>query len=265
MDEQQPNTLGNYLRAARRKRRLSIERAAEETRIRQDFLMRMESDEFDFLAPTYVRGFLKSYTRFLGLEVEPVMDEFDRRYGLGRPDAQIVAEMRGTRKRGGMPRPNGAAAAVIAVALVLSVFAFIGLVTAPEGDKNDNKQTSARSAVQKRKPSPSATIDPLPEPSFPEEAATGNVDPIALNDGIELEVVATAEDCWVRVKADGVTAFEGTIPLGESETITATSDMEVRLGFPQGVDLLINGEDIQYEGGVDPVTFSLPSDLSTLQ
>ena len=44
-------TIGDFLRAARRKRRVSIERAAEETRIRADYLMRMESDEMDFLAP----------------------------------------------------------------------------------------------------------------------------------------------------------------------------------------------------------------------
>ena len=265
MDEQQPNTLGNYLRAARRKRRLSIERAAEETRIRQDFLMRMESDEFDFLAPTYVRGFLKSYTRFLGLEVEPVMDEFDRRYGLGRPDAQIVAEMRGSRKRGGMPRLNGVAAAVIALALALSVFAFIGLVTAPEEKKGDKKETSARAGAKKKEPSPLPTIDPLAEPTVAQEAGASDLDPVALGDGIELEVVATEGECWVQVTADGVAAFEGTIPVGESETITATRDMEIVLGFPRGVDLLINGEDIQYEGGVDPVKFTLPGDLSTLQ
>ena len=58
-----PSSMGAYLRAARRRRRVSIERAAEETRIKADFLMRMESDEFDFLAPAYVRGFLRTYGR----------------------------------------------------------------------------------------------------------------------------------------------------------------------------------------------------------
>ena len=62
--------MGAYLRAARSRRRVSIDRAAEQTRIRADFLMRMESDEFDFLAPAYVRGFLKTYARFLRVEPE---------------------------------------------------------------------------------------------------------------------------------------------------------------------------------------------------
>src|SRR3989337_168849 len=72
---------GALLRTARRKRRVSIERAAEETRIRADFLMRMESDEFDFLAPAYVRGFLKTYARFLRVDPDPLLEQFDRRYG----------------------------------------------------------------------------------------------------------------------------------------------------------------------------------------
>ena len=64
--------MGAYLRAARRRRRISIDRAAEDTKIRADFLMRMESDEFDFLAPAYVRSFLKTYARFLRLDPGPL-------------------------------------------------------------------------------------------------------------------------------------------------------------------------------------------------
>src|ERR671915_477803 len=87
--------MGAYLRAARRKRRVSIERAADDTRIRADFLMRMESDEFDFLAPAYVRGFLKTYARFLRVDPEPLLQEFDHKYGTGRVNtAQILAHDR---------------------------------------------------------------------------------------------------------------------------------------------------------------------------
>src|SRR5919112_2159746 len=86
----EPRTIGDFLRAARRKRRVSIERAAEETRIRADYLMRMESDEFDFLAPAYVRGFLKTYARFLRLNAEPLLEDFDRRFGSGRFETQQI-------------------------------------------------------------------------------------------------------------------------------------------------------------------------------
>src|SRR5687767_14256651 len=84
-------SMGAYLRAARRRRRVSIERAAEDTRIRPDYLMRMESDEFDFLSPTDVRGFLKTYSRFLQVDPDPLLQEFDRRFG-GAADPGARAE-----------------------------------------------------------------------------------------------------------------------------------------------------------------------------
>ncbi len=74
-------TLGAFLRAARRRRRVSIERAADQTRIRSDYIMRMESDEFDFLAPAYVRGFLRTYARFLRVDPTPLLAEFAHTFG----------------------------------------------------------------------------------------------------------------------------------------------------------------------------------------
>ena len=93
-------TMGAYLRAARTEQRISLERAAQDTKIKADFLMRMESDEFDFIAPAYARGFLRSYARFLGLDDEPFLEEFDRRFGTGPVDTvQMVAADRGRQSK----------------------------------------------------------------------------------------------------------------------------------------------------------------------
>ena len=119
----EPATLGAYLRAARRRRRVSIERAADDTRIRADFLMRMESDEFDFLAPAYVRSFLKTYARFLRLEPELILvEEFDRRYGGAKFEtAQIAAlERRAKARSQGQRKLNSWTTAAVLASLVLA-------------------------------------------------------------------------------------------------------------------------------------------------
>src|SRR5688572_31869101 len=89
--------MGDYLRAARRRRRVSIERAAEDTKIQAKFLMQMESDEFDFMAAAYVRGFLRTYARYLRVEPDPLIKEFDRRFGYRVDTAQIMAAQRRSR------------------------------------------------------------------------------------------------------------------------------------------------------------------------
>src|ERR671911_554713 len=112
--------MGAYLRAARRKRRVGMERAAEETRIRADFLMRMESDEFDFLAPAYVRSFLKNYARYLRIQTEPMLEEFDRQHGRTKLDtAQILAlEKRAKSSRPRRVLNSWATAAIIAIGIM---------------------------------------------------------------------------------------------------------------------------------------------------
>lgn len=268
----EPTSMGAFLRAARRRRRVSIERAAEETRIRSDFLMRMESDEFDFLAPAYVRGFLRSYARFLGLNPDPLTEEFDRRFGRAPSDtAQIVAMDSGSaksrtvqhrrRSRSYVPKErksfsNWTVAAVLAL-LVIVALAVIGVVQGDPGEGDDGGVAQTESSPDPS-PSPEASESPSPSPS-PTET-------LAFEDGIELEVVAATGDCWVSVSTDGspTATFSGTIPTGSTETFTADEEMTVILGFPDGVELVVNGTNVGSPGGVDPITLTLPDDIDAI-
>lgn len=247
--------MGGYLRAARRKRRVGMERAAEETRIRQDYLMRMESDEFDFLAPAYVRGFLKTYARFLRVNPDPLLEEFDRRYG-GRIDtSQIVALERHGKRNSPPPRRLSGSWTVAAVAAgaVLLILGVVGLVMG-----NDEKPERDRVAGNEAGPSPSPEPSPAPSPTPTDDESSL----VALDDGIELEIVASS-DCWTMVAADGGQPSTQTIIAGESMTFTAEEELFVRLGFPDGVELILNGQSIGTPGGVDPVNLTFPDDLDS--
>lgn len=69
-------SIGRALSEARLERNLSIEQVAEYTRISPRFLVALEREEFyELPAPVYVRGFLRSYANFLGLDPEPLLQE----------------------------------------------------------------------------------------------------------------------------------------------------------------------------------------------
>jgi cytoskeletal protein RodZ len=62
-----PST-GDLLRAERERRRLTVPQAADATNIKADHIRAIEAGEWSvFPAPVYVRGFVKTYARFLHL------------------------------------------------------------------------------------------------------------------------------------------------------------------------------------------------------
>lgn len=81
-------TLGEKLEEARTNKGLSIQEAAEQTKIRVSFLESFEQNKFDFDLPEiYKRGFLKNYAELLGLDPGDATAEFGREMGtssLGR-------------------------------------------------------------------------------------------------------------------------------------------------------------------------------------
>jgi cytoskeletal protein RodZ len=66
--------VGNQLRAQREQRGLSLESAAERTRIRRHYLVALEAGDFGALpSAAQVRGFLRAYAAFLDLDGEELL------------------------------------------------------------------------------------------------------------------------------------------------------------------------------------------------
>lgn len=71
-------SLGVGLREAREAQAKSLDEAAAITRISKGYLQALEEEEFDRLPnPAYVRGFLRSYAAFLGLDGNRVVALYD--------------------------------------------------------------------------------------------------------------------------------------------------------------------------------------------
>ncbi|MFN3710673.1 MAG: helix-turn-helix domain-containing protein, partial [Alishewanella aestuarii] len=61
-------SVGQTLRQEREKRQLSLEQAAQQLKLRVEILRNLELDQPDkAILPTFMRGYLKSYARFLKL------------------------------------------------------------------------------------------------------------------------------------------------------------------------------------------------------
>jgi cytoskeletal protein RodZ len=69
--------VGQFLRRHREERQMSVEEIARSTRVPMDSVTRIEADQFDELpGEVFVRGFLKSYARAVGLPPEVVLARY---------------------------------------------------------------------------------------------------------------------------------------------------------------------------------------------
>ena len=73
--------IGNSLREARVRRGIDFAQAEIATKIRGKYLRALEDEQFDMLpAETYVKGFLRTYAEYLGLDGDVYVDEYASRF-----------------------------------------------------------------------------------------------------------------------------------------------------------------------------------------
>ncbi len=76
------STVAEQLRQGREANNLSVQQVAEITKVRADHIRAVEEGNFDvFSAPVYVRGFVRTYSKLLKLDVPQVMASLDAELG----------------------------------------------------------------------------------------------------------------------------------------------------------------------------------------
>lgn len=71
-------SIGERLEEARKRRGISVREASEATKIRGDFLLSFENNQFDVGLPEiYIRGFLRNYAGFLKIDGEKIVTDYN--------------------------------------------------------------------------------------------------------------------------------------------------------------------------------------------
>jgi cytoskeleton protein RodZ len=82
--------IGTSLREARVRQGVDLLEAERSTKIRSKYLRALEDERFELLpAQTYIKGFLRSYADYLGLDGQLYVDEYNSRYAPGEDEAPL--------------------------------------------------------------------------------------------------------------------------------------------------------------------------------
>jgi hypothetical protein len=92
--------IGNSLREARVRQGLDYSQVELSTKIRAKYIRALEEEEFDVLpVGTYIKGFLRSYAEYLGLDGQLYVDEYNSRYVVNAYDDMPQRRPRARRER----------------------------------------------------------------------------------------------------------------------------------------------------------------------
>ena len=116
--------LGDALRLQREQMGVTIEQAAEDTRIREKFLEAIESGDYQSLPGTvYTKGFLRNYAGYLGLDAEEMLALYTGERG-GPEPARTFSPMRPLVKRSFIFTPM----VLVPVVVLAGVVLFLGYI-----------------------------------------------------------------------------------------------------------------------------------------
>jgi cytoskeleton protein RodZ len=218
--------IGSTLREARVRRKLTLQQVEEDTKIRVKYVQAMENEDFDIIpSPTYVKGFLRTYSEYLGLDSRMILDEYRSRYSPNEEIEPFGGSSALGRPRRQRRRSNLAFVAVAAL-LVLALVWILGRTSGQEGSGA---------------PPPVAVVTTTPPPSAsPSVRPTKSAVPYS---GARLRVLVDSPS-WLEVRrgsSTGTLVFQGTLPSGASKSFRDPHALYVRFGNPTGVRVRVNG------------------------
>ena len=214
--------VARVLQKARKRKRVTLEEAAAETRLPRRALATFEEagDDADLPEPPYDRYFLREYARYLGLDDEALL------LALGPPqpdELEIPLDLLPAERR---PRRWPAWLLATASAAALIIRAAVRLTS------SDSPALLAGGAVPE--PTPAPRSEQPAQPSSPAEAA-----PPAIR-GVSA-VFRLTGPCWIQATEDGKVVMSETAPAGTTIRFHAKRTLVLRLGNGGGVRLTVNG------------------------
>jgi cytoskeleton protein RodZ len=201
--------IGNSLREARLRQGLDLARVEDDTKIRARYLQALEDERFEVLpAETYVKGFLRTYAEYLGLDGHLYVDEFNSRFA-SAVEEPILSTPPPRRRP---TRGTGSGLVVVVLAGIVAVAVLVVVAFAFSNDPTADPTAGTKPPRETTSSPTSSILQPPPAASAPSKA-------------VKLTLRAVRGDCWVTVhggSATGPVKFSGTIFEGELQRFRGT-------------------------------------------
>lgn len=222
----------------------TIEYVVSQTKIHPSVIKDIEAASLSGLGLTYLKGFMKIYANFLGVELGAVLEELDEIFSpFNRPKSQKARRKAPknqniTNQPEQIPKAKGPAVGETIAGLLKKISpqlfpkaASVALILLMVWGLFAGGRLIIRgvAGLFRRDPRPKVT--------------TQNLEQIKFTSAGELTVALTAKKkCFLRVIVDGKLFFEGILEKGSAERWSASKEIEFKISDGSAVALEINGK-----------------------
>jgi hypothetical protein len=227
--------IGSSLREARLRQGLDFPEVEQVTKIRGKYLRALEDEQFDLLpAQTYVKGFLRGYAEYLGLDGQLYVDEFNSRYVVGHEDELPPRP----RRSAAPPRaPRVQSRVVLLTLLGIAVVTALVIVAWTRGGPGKQPIYGLQNGT-------------------PATGTTGQVKRHAKRIPVRLVVHASTGSSWIRVQQDpprGALLYQNWLDLGRTRVFSGRW-LRLEARDPSALVLVLNGKHVRFPAGTNLVT-----------
>jgi cytoskeletal protein RodZ len=226
-------TFGERLKRERELREVSLKEVTAGTRIGPRFLEALENEEWGKLpGGVFNRGFVRSIARYLGLDEENLLAEYD----MARGEQSMPATPQPYENK--IPRPP----VWVPILAALALIAVIGALIAGGiygwrwySARRASKQSSSSALLPTQTENSAATLIPAAADNLPSSSASPTP-----SMPLDLAVSASAAT-RVRILGDGALLLDAELPAGETRHFSASRQFEVTAADSSAVLLELNG------------------------
>jgi len=249
---------GARLKKLRLEKGISLEEVYKKTKIHLNILKAIEEDGIINLSPVYIRGFLKIYCKFLGVDFRDYIPDYKE------PQQTIVKYVS---DKEGKARSFIKTVSIKLISLkphikIRTIFIFISILIFSIGLFYIGKIISYKQRASSKKAKLTAVIPAKlekkgritktqkaknPSGIMPESRSPTENPQKETVFGVRLSIRAK-EDCYMQLKADGKVVFQNILRKSRSESWQAKDKIELFLGNAGVVELEVDGKIISNLG-----------------
>ena len=266
LDVAATTTVGARLRAAREQQGLSLAEVADRLKLRVNLLQRIENDDYHGMThAVYLRGYLLSYTRLLGLPAE-LADEVKASAAEQPP---LVSTGTISRSRYLLDRYSVSATYLVLTALLVGPAVWlathggleqkfartelldnagIAASTSAAVNTESNPVDAETAAIEAKRP----LVPVVPEHTpivasmapfvSPPVAAPVEAPVLPVETGVHVLTLKLTQASWVEISSSTGDKLEyGLLPAGSEQTYRSDGAMSIRLGNAEGAQIIADG------------------------